>query len=132
MASPKFVLLPTKTRGNDTCQDLLFYFVTKYFQSVHSSLVVFLRIAILSLPKEKASCAVKCAAPGLCWITRHPFEPSSGRPIGSTLVSNMTELGGLFRSATLFEYILKRLLFKLRWNTPLQTFRFRKSDRRLL
>ena len=69
----KYILLPQKTSANFKASfigistisfcltvlikaaALLFYSAEKYFQSVQAVLFLFRRIAILSLPKEKAS-----------------------------------------------------------------------------
>lgn len=89
---------------------LLFYSAEKYFQSVQALLFLFRRIAILSLPKEKASWQLK-ALFGFCWITIHPLLPRpSGRPTGLTVVLNIIAIGGLSISfipvATIWEPLL--------------------------
>lgn len=89
---------------------LLFYSAEKYFQSDQALLFLFRRIAILSLPKEKASWQLK-ALFGFCWITIHPLLPRlSGRPTGLTAVLNIIALGGLSKSfipvATIWEPLL--------------------------
>ena len=89
---------------------LLFYSAEKYFQSVQAVLFLFRRIAILSLPKEKASWQLK-ALFGFCWTAIHPLLPRpSGRPTGLTVVLNIIALGGLSKSfipvATIWEPLL--------------------------
>lgn len=100
---------------------LLFYSAEKYFQSVQALLFLFRRIAILSLPKEKASWQLK-ALFGFCWITIHPLLPRpSGRPTGLTVVLNIIAIGGLSISfipvATIWEPLLFYRVWKsLSWN----------------
>lgn len=58
-------------------------------------------MAILSEPKEKASCAEYPVSPGLCWITTHPLPPSEGSPTGLATVFKINAFEGLFKSVTL-------------------------------
>ena len=90
---------------------LLFYSAEKYFQSVQAVPFLFRRIAILSLPKEKASWQLK-ALFGFCWITIHPLLPRlSGRPTGLVAVLNIIALGGLSISFIPIAAIWEPLLF---------------------
>ena len=92
---------------------LLFYSAEKYFQSVQALLFLFRRIAILSLPKEKASWQLK-ALFGFCWITIHPLPlRPSGRPTGLTDVLNIIALGGLSKSFIPVATIWEPLLFSV-------------------
>ena len=131
----KYILLPQKTSANfrapfigisviSFCAvvpikaaALLFYSAEKYFQSDQALLFLFRRIAILSLPKEKASWQLK-ALFGFCWITIHPLLPRlSGRPTGLTAVLNIIALGGLYKSFIPVATIWEPLLFDSQKNT---------------
>ena len=93
---------------------LLFYSAEKYLQSVQTLLFLFRRIAILSLPKEKASWQLK-ALFGFCWITIHPLLPRpSGRSTGLTVVLNIIAIGGLSISFIPVATIWEPLLFDSR------------------
>ena len=80
---------------------LLFYRAEKYVQLVQSASLLRL-IAILSLPNEKANCALYALLPGLCCITQHPLLPKSGSPLGFVPVFKINADGGLSKSCTSF------------------------------
>lgn len=139
----KYILLPQKTSANfrapfigisviSFCLTvpikaaaLLFYSAEKYFQSVQALLFLFRRIAILSLPKEKASWQLK-ALFRFCWITIHPLLPRpSGRPTGLTVVLNIIAIGGLSISFIPVATIWEPLLFYIHPIAPSSVIRTR-------